>query len=489
MLFLNKNYINTIGIITISAGAGGTSTAGKLFDNRKATQFSSSGNNDDTTLTSITIDFATTQTISHIVLRNHNLKDFYIQHEEDLTLGTLWICDSTTDKIYHVQNTGTLISSFTVGVYDAGATFPNDISSANDGTLWICDATTDKIYNVQQAGTLISSFTVGAYDAGATIPTGISSANDGTLWICDEATDKIYNVQQAGTLISSFTVGAYDAGATIPAGISSANDGTLWICDYTTDTIYNVQQAGTLISSFTVGAYDAGATIPTGISSANDGTLWICDATIVKIYHVQNTGTLISSFAAGAYDAGATNPRGISIINGNFSTSLGVQSIDNAQTSNYFSFDTITTKRIRLTANKTITANEEKKVGEFIISKLLYDFKTDRLPPAKAYKPDLIRKQIVHKMSDGGIALYNIAEKFKAQLGFTFLPTTSANTLKTIYESKDPFYFIPWETVTSWDGDIFECNWMRGYGLMGFSDNDLGNGYKGKILIQETPGR
>jgi len=169
--------------------------------------------------------------------------------------------------------------------------------------------------------------------------------------------------------------------------------------------------------------------------------------------------------------------------------SPAISETTNSQTSNYYSVATITTKRINLICNETNPVDQEKKIGEFIISKLLYDFTTDRLPPAKAYKPDLVQKQVIHHMSDGGVTLYNISEKFKAQLGFSFLPTTSATTLKTIFDSKDPFYFAPWETTTAWDGDIFECNWMGSYGLMGFSDNNTGNGYKGTILIQETAGR
>ena len=94
------------------------------------------------------------------------------------------------------------------------------ITAGGSASGWISDITTDKIYNVQQAGTLISSFTVGVYDPAATSPTGISAASDGTLWICDNTTDKIYNIQNAGTLISSFTNGVYDAGAVAPRGIS-----------------------------------------------------------------------------------------------------------------------------------------------------------------------------------------------------------------------------------------------------------------------------
>lgn len=199
--------------------------------------------------------------------------------------GTLWVCDSTTDKIYNITTTGTPISSFATSAFDAGATQPNGIVIASDGTLWICDAVTNKIYNVQTDGTLISSFATSVYDASATGPSGMSYAPNNTLWVCDGVTDKIYNIQTDGTLISSFATSVYDASATQPEDVSIAPDGTLWICDSATDKIYNVQADGTLINSFNTSTFDASATAPNGISFAPDGTLWICDIATDKIYN------------------------------------------------------------------------------------------------------------------------------------------------------------------------------------------------------------
>ena len=235
------------------------------------------------------------------------------------TEDNLWVCDAITDKIYNIEQDGTLISSFATSVFDAGATAPSGVSSAANGTLWVCDAITDKIYNIEQDGTLISSFATSVFDAGATSPQSVSYSLDDTLWVVDTATEKIYNIEQDGTLISSFATSVFDVSAIGPTGISYAVDGTLWICDSGTDKVYNIETDGTLISSFLTSVYDAGATNPTDVSIAPDGTLWVCDSVADKIYNIETDGTLISSFATSVFDAGATNPHGVS-----FTTSLGI---------------------------------------------------------------------------------------------------------------------------------------------------------------------
>jgi len=86
-------------------------------------------------------------------------------------------------------------TSFATSVFDAAATNLTGISIATDGTLWVSDATTDKIYHITNTGTLISSFATSVFDASATDVTGVSVANNGTLWVCDADTNKIYHLE------------------------------------------------------------------------------------------------------------------------------------------------------------------------------------------------------------------------------------------------------------------------------------------------------
>lgn len=171
----------------------------------------------------------------------------------------------------------------------------------------------------------------------------------------------------------------------------------------------------------------------------------------------------------------------------NFSPAIATTT--NAATDLYFSFATLTTiKEIIITVNSTTVSGDEKKIGELIISKLIYNFANDRFPTSENYKPRIMRKQIIHEMADGGVKIYNVANKFAAEIGLSFVPTTTEITLKSIYTTADPIIFIPFETTTSWNGDIAECVWVGDYSFMEFSDNNRGIGYRGTISLRQTSG-
>lgn len=162
----------------------------------------------------------------------------------------------------------------------------------------------------------------------------------------------------------------------------------------------------------------------------------------------------------------------------------------NSATSQYFSFTTVTTiTNITLVANETITADEEKKIGEFYTTKLFYDFDSDRLPAAKGYKPQITQKQVRHVMSDGGVQLYNIAQKFKTQIKMDFVPTSTEVVLRSIFDSADHVVFLPFDTTTAWDAQLYPVVWTGPYNFVEFADNNRNIGYKGNINLEEIPGR
>ena len=200
--------------------------------------------------------------------------------------GTLWVCDTSEDKVYNIETDGTWISEFATSEFDASALNIRAISYAPDGTLWVCDTEENKIYNIETDGTWISEFATSVYDAAALGIRGISAAPDGTLWVCDSTTDTIYNIETDGSLISSFLTSEFDAGALSLQGIKYAPDGTLWVCNNGTDKIYNIETDGTLIIEFTKALFDVLATDLQDISYAPDGTLWACDQDTDKVYNI-----------------------------------------------------------------------------------------------------------------------------------------------------------------------------------------------------------
>lgn len=161
----------------------------------------------------------------------------------------------------------------------------------------------------------------------------------------------------------------------------------------------------------------------------------------------------------------------------------------NSATSNYYAVTTATAvTSVTLQMDQTIAANSEKTVGEFIISNLLYDFSTNRLPTYKEYQPKIAKQQFVHQMSDGGTSIFNLRNKFSADLELDFAPTATVASLKTIYDLADPVIFVPAETSASWDGEAAEVVWTGPFTFLELSHNNRGNGFSGKLTLRQTPG-
>jgi len=72
MEFLHRNLLNTTTMVNVASGTG---TARYLFDRNTKLGWTSSGYNTNTACV-ISVEFATPQVISHVLLQNHNFKAF-----------------------------------------------------------------------------------------------------------------------------------------------------------------------------------------------------------------------------------------------------------------------------------------------------------------------------------------------------------------------------------------------------------------------------
>jgi len=158
--------------------------------------------------------------------------------------------------------------------------------------------------------------------------------------------------------------------------------------------------------------------------------------------------------------------------------------ISNSDTSMYFSFTTVQASSITIEAKSTQTANEEKVLGFFYVSDSYLTF--DRIPAAGNYSPKVDAKQIVHEMSDGGTKIHNIAKKMAIDLSFKHLTLAEKDSLRTIYDLQDVFYFCPFPTTTAWDGILFEANWVGDFDFEKYSDNAIASGFSGAMKLKET---
>ena len=139
---------------------------------------------------------------------------------------------------------------------------------------------------------------------------------------------------------------------------------------------------------------------------------------------------------------------------------------------------------LSLDIRSTQTANEEKALGQLIVTSQLYTF--TRNPDIGGYTPSVKAKEIKHEMSEGGTLTYRIRDKVKYDLRVRH--NTDTANLRTVYDLNQEFYFAPFPTGTSWDGFINEVNWVGGFNVgRKPSQNYIQTGTDDSISLEETP--
>lgn len=155
----------------------------------------------------------------------------------------------------------------------------------------------------------------------------------------------------------------------------------------------------------------------------------------------------------------------------------------NSATSNYYSVGTTTVSSLQIQIDRAMTTDTERTIGEIYAGSLMLSFERD--PSAANYKPVVDAQKIIHRMPNGGVTQFIIANKFKAQISWKFLTESFYNSLLNIYETGTTFGFVPFPTTTSWDGKAYECAWTNDFDFK-HSDNNKDAGFGGSIQIEEV---
>jgi len=144
------------------------------------------------------------------------------------TNGTdVWIVDAKQDRVYRyagaasrTSGSQTAASSFSLNGSNSA---PKDLVS-NGVNVWVVnDSTTDKVFKYNVSGSLVGSWTI---NGGGGSPTGITldPLNVSNLWIVDSNTDRVYQFDTAASRISGSqgpsTSFVLAAGNTNPQGIA-----------------------------------------------------------------------------------------------------------------------------------------------------------------------------------------------------------------------------------------------------------------------------
>jgi len=176
----------------------------------------------------------------------------------------LWATDPNEDKIYKLDTSGNVLSSF-----DSPNVVPRGITWDGEH-LWVNSSSRRRIYEIDTSGNVISSFTTidAHYDGLAW--DGEHLWNNETIELPDL---KIVEYDTTGNVVSSFDF--------TPSSGMTWDGEYLWVA--ASDGIYKLDTSGNVISSF-----DPPSAYPSGL--AWDGEhLWVSDVVEGRIYQLRVT--------------------------------------------------------------------------------------------------------------------------------------------------------------------------------------------------------
>lgn len=159
----------------------------------------------------------------------------------------------------------------------------------------------------------------------------------------------------------------------------------------------------------------------------------------------------------------------------------------NSASTTYISFATVTgINSIDLQMDSTTVANNgEKAVGEIVFTERQLVFA--RNPSVDDWSPAILRKQIVHDMPDGGSKVYNIRDKYRTNLSWSFITQAFHDSLLAQYTAALPLYFVPFPTTTAWSGAAYEVVWTGPFDFK-HGDNSKDQGFSGSMELRQTAG-
>lgn len=156
----------------------------------------------------------------------------------------------------------------------------------------------------------------------------------------------------------------------------------------------------------------------------------------------------------------------------------------NSETAMYLTCTPVACTSVSLDMKKTISANQEKAIGYFVLSQEHIDF--TRIPSAKNYSPVIETEEVFHELSDGNKRIQVIADRWQVNIRLEYVTTAFRDSLKTIYNLHQGMVFVPFGTTTAWDQVIFPCVWKGPFDFYTFSDDAPGAGFDGSINLFET---
>lgn len=157
----------------------------------------------------------------------------------------------------------------------------------------------------------------------------------------------------------------------------------------------------------------------------------------------------------------------------------------NSETAMYLQCTQVNCTSVTLDMKTTIVADSEKALGYYFISDTHLVF--DRPPTADNYRPLIVPKETVQRLSDGGTRVNRIGQKFRAKISYENIETSFRDSLKTVYDLRTEMAFVDFPTSTAWNEILYPVVWHGSFDFFNYSSNNPGAGFDGSMIIAEAP--
>ena len=259
--------------------------------------------------------------------------------------GTLYVADSSNDRIRRVDPSGTITTVAGSGAHgysgdggpgiQAQLALPGDVAVDSAGNLYIADTWNHRIRRVDSRGIITTFAGTGstgprgggysgdngpAVQAQLSRPGGVAVDSAGNVYIADISNHCIRRVDPSGTIITVAGSGSLgysgDGGPGIQAWLASPGDvavdsaGNLYIADTWNHRIRRVDPSGTIITAAGSGSRgysgDGGSAVaaqlnyPSSVAVDHAGNLYIADSSNHRIRRVDPSGTITTVAGSGS---------------------------------------------------------------------------------------------------------------------------------------------------------------------------------------------
>lgn len=157
--------------------------------------------------------------------------------------------------------------------------------------------------------------------------------------------------------------------------------------------------------------------------------------------------------------------------------------LTNSESSMALMFTSVNATSLTIDMYSTQVANSEKAIGWLAISSQLLDFA--KIPDAGSYDPNINVEQKEHKLSDGGVRIHTIEQKFSANIKLKYVTEAFKDSLYSVWQDAEDFIFMAFPTTTGWDAVGYEVVWPGKFDFLEYADNASTAGFKGTITLKE----